>query len=142
MKAAVSGWIASIDAAGRIFVDFEGNAAGPLPARSIVDIHRDDLPAGGAPAAVLLEFDRGDASAPIILGLLREARIATKEAEKIGSVWEGEHLLFNAQKEIQLRCGEGSITLRADGRVVIKGTQLVSRATEGNRIRGASVAIN
>ena len=41
-----------------------------------------------------------------------------------------------------IRCGEGSITLTKDGRLVLKGRELVSRATEANKIRGALVSIN
>lgn len=144
-RAAVCGWIAEIDAEGRVRVDFNGNTAGPLPARSVVDIHPDALPGDGSPAAVLLEFERGNALAPIIVGLLREARITPRAAEPVarwGGAIESERLLFEARQEVVLRCGESSITLQADGRIVIKGSRLLSRATETNRIRGASVAIN
>jgi hypothetical protein len=50
--------------------------------------------------------------------------------------------VIEGRDEVVLRCGQGSITLRADGKIVIKGTQLVSRASDTNKIRGASVQIN
>jgi hypothetical protein len=50
--------------------------------------------------------------------------------------------VFDAKDEIQLRCGKSSVTLRKDGKIEIKGTQIVSRASGVNRIKGASVAIN
>lgn len=51
-------------------------------------------------------------------------------------------LVIEANKSLTLQCGEGSITLRRDGRILIKGKEIVSRAEETNRIRGASVTIN
>jgi hypothetical protein len=49
---------------------------------------------------------------------------------------------LEAQEEIVLKCGEGSITLRKDGKIIIKGTHLLSRASGPNRIKGGSVQIN
>ena len=51
-------------------------------------------------------------------------------------------LLIEAGSSLTLRVGGGSITLREDGRILIKGTDLVSHATRRNRIRGGSVDIN
>jgi hypothetical protein len=51
-------------------------------------------------------------------------------------------LVVEAGEALVLRCGEGSITLRADGKILIKGQDLVSHARRMNRIKGGSVAIN
>lgn len=51
-------------------------------------------------------------------------------------------LLIEAGKELVLRVGEGSITIRADGKILIKGKDLVSHAKRMNRIRGGSVSLN
>ena len=51
-------------------------------------------------------------------------------------------LLLEAQRELTLRVGDGSITLRADGKVLIKGKDLVSHAQRLNRIKGGAVSIN
>jgi hypothetical protein len=53
-----------------------------------------------------------------------------------------EELVIEAGERLTLRCGDGSITLRADGKVLIKGRDLVSHAQRANRIKGGSVAIN
>lgn len=55
---------------------------------------------------------------------------------------DGERLVLEAEKEIVLRCGKSSITLTADGRVNVKGKQLLSRADGQNRVQGASVQLN
>jgi hypothetical protein len=51
-------------------------------------------------------------------------------------------LVVEARENLTLRCGDGSITLRADGKILIKGKDLVSHAQRTNRIKGGSVAIN
>jgi hypothetical protein len=53
-----------------------------------------------------------------------------------------EELLLEAKKGLTLRVGEGSITLREDGKVLIRGRDLVSHAKRTNRIRGGTVSIN
>ncbi|MCI0379992.1 MAG: hypothetical protein L0215_20615 [Gemmataceae bacterium] len=55
---------------------------------------------------------------------------------------ETTQVVVQADKELVLKCGEGSITIRADGKVLIKGKDLVSHAQRSNRIKGGSVAIN
>ena len=51
-------------------------------------------------------------------------------------------LVVEASEALVLRVGEGSITLTADGRILIKGTDLVSHASRLNRVKGGAVAIN
>lgn len=51
-------------------------------------------------------------------------------------------LLIEAGRSLTLRVGDGSITIREDGKILIKGTDLVSHAKRMNRVRGGSVAIN
>jgi hypothetical protein len=53
-----------------------------------------------------------------------------------------EELVIEAKNNLTFKCGEGSITLRSDGKVLIKGKDLVSRAQRMNRIKGGAVAIN
>lgn len=51
-------------------------------------------------------------------------------------------LLLEATEELTLRVGDGSITIRKDGKILIKGTDLVSSAKRMNRVKGGAVAIN
>jgi hypothetical protein len=53
-----------------------------------------------------------------------------------------DELVIEARRSITLRVGDGSITIREDGRILIKGKDLVSHAQRVNRIKGGSVAIN
>jgi len=51
-------------------------------------------------------------------------------------------IVLESGEALTLRVGDGSIEIRADGRILIKGTDLVSRATRMNRIKGGAVSIN
>jgi hypothetical protein len=53
-----------------------------------------------------------------------------------------DRLLIEAKDGLTLRVGDGSITLRSDGKILIKGKDLVSHAKRMNRIKGGAVSIN
>jgi hypothetical protein len=71
---------------------------------------------------------------PLILGLIQPM---APEVEA-----DGEKLVLEARREMTLRCGKASITMTADGRVTIRGTQVLSRSDGPNRVQGASVQLN
>ncbi|MDE2614033.1 MAG: hypothetical protein KGL78_11370 [Burkholderiales bacterium] len=137
----IVGWISDVDAEGRAHVDFEGNAGGPLPARSLLRCAPAELAAAGPRPAVLLGFEGLDTSRPIILGLLHE-RLSSEPAAPMVARLDGRRVELTAQQELVLRCGRASITMHADGTIVIKGGELQSRASGRNRITGSTVAIN
>ena len=90
----------------------------PVPAASV-----------GRLAAVTMMGDE-----PLILGLVQPP---APEVEA-----DGERLVIEARREMTLRCGKASITMTADGRVTIRGTQVLSRSDGPNRVQGASVQLN
>lgn len=53
-----------------------------------------------------------------------------------------QEITFNADEKIELRCGKSSLTMNKDGKIVLKGSHLLSRSSGPNRIKGASVNIN
>ena len=71
----------------------------------------------------------------------REAA-TTEQDQAIEARLDGKHLLIEAEDEIELRCGKGSITIRKDGKIVVKGTHILSRASGPHRIKGGNVSIN
>ncbi|MGE0529419.1 MAG: hypothetical protein AB7P49_20375 [Bdellovibrionales bacterium] len=77
----------------------------------------------------------------IILGRIGPSNAPTPTVETPKESIPGE-LVLEAKQQLTLKCGDGSITLREDGKVLIKGKDLVSRAQRTNRIKGGSVAIN
>src|SRR6266700_3913915 len=113
------GRIVRVTSEGRVWVDFPGNAQGPVPARSIVEISRDAAPVGDT-TPVLLVFDLGDPSQPIIVGMVRDTLVtpppsATDPRE---AMVDGKRITLDAQEEILFRCGKSSILLRKDGKIV------------------------
>jgi hypothetical protein len=144
------GQIVQVTADGQALVDFPGNLGGPIVARSVVEIPPrsfDDLHHG---IPVLLVFENGDLTLPIILGVVRDTLYpsgsheeVTLSAKKPGDVIvDGKKRVFEAKEEIVLRCGKSSITLRKDGKIVVKGTQLISRSSGTNKIKGSTVSVN
>jgi hypothetical protein len=135
------GRIIRITTEGRVWVDFPGNAMGPAQARSIVDISQNR---GEFDDPVLLLFEGGDPTLPIIVGIVRDTlRKSLPAAAYPGdAVLDGKRITLVAQHEILLRCGKSSILLRKDGKIVVKGAQIVSRSSGPHKIRGASVNIN
>jgi hypothetical protein len=66
----------------------------------------------------------------------------THPGEPLEALVDGKRVVLDAQDEIVLRCGSASITLRRNGRVVVRGTYVETRSQGVNRIKGGSVQIN
>ncbi len=98
----------------------------PLFAQSLVPVTAASV---GRVAAVTMMDDQ-----PLILGLVQPP------VPEVAA--DGEKLVIEARRELTLRCGKASIHLTADGRVTIRGTQVLSRSEGPNRVQGASVQLN
>jgi Domain of unknown function (DUF6484) len=116
-------------------VVFAGNAKDEaIPARSTAHL---DVSMVGSEVALM--FEDGDRARPLIMGrIVTPAR--SKKSPKIIS--DGELVSVNAQKKLELRCGKASIVMYADGRVTVRGTEVVSQASRRNTIRGGSITLN
>jgi hypothetical protein len=55
---------------------------------------------------------------------------------------DGRRVRVLAKDEIVLECGKASITLRRNGRVVVRGTHIETNSEGANRIKGAQVRVN
>lgn len=51
-------------------------------------------------------------------------------------------LTIEAKDKVELRCGESALTMDAQGRVLLKGRDVVTRAKRSQKIRGGTVHIN
>jgi hypothetical protein len=162
------GRIVKITEEGQALVDFPGNLMGPVRARSVME----QTPAAGQDShyqknlsnqenlSVLLVFENGNSSLPIIVGIIHDKlypasppdspqRPSSPQREVVlpvdrprEGIVDGHKIVFDAREEIVLHCGKSSVTLRKDGKIVIKGAQIVSRASSLNKIKGAAVKIN
>jgi hypothetical protein len=146
--AARVGTMVGVDAQGRPLVRFPGGPAWPVVSRLAVSAPPPGVAELQAGISVVLIFEDGDEQRPIIVGLVRERfdSPAPPPAPDSGRTEQlalnGPAVIVEGRDEIVLRCGLGSLTIRANGQIVIKGTRLVSRASETNKIRGAAVHIN
>ncbi len=61
---------------------------------------------------------------------------------KLDVKMDGKRIEIEGQDEVILRCGQASITLRRNGRVVVRGTYVESKSKGTNRIKGGVVLIN
>jgi hypothetical protein len=142
------GTLVGQDPRGRPLVVVDEGAA-PVVAR-VCTTEAPPTEQSGDPVPVLLWLEQGDPLRPILVGFVRETLAAPARAGGSAIVNDrtlpielnGKALIFEGQEEIVLRCGQGSLTIRANGQIVVKGTRLISRASESNKIRGASVEIN
>lgn len=98
------------------------------------------LSARDAGRAVTVAFLGGDAERPIVTGLLQATGEPRERPAKLEL--DAKELELVADKQITLRCGKSSIVLTQDGRIVIRGEHLLSRATSVNRIRGGTIQLN
>jgi len=92
----------------------------------------------GDSVLVWLPEDEGERG--VVLGRIGPGRAPAAEPEEAQET--PEELVIEAKENLTFKCGEGSITLRKDGKILIKGKDLVSRAQRMNRIKGGAVAIN
>jgi hypothetical protein len=145
------GRIVSVNESGSVFVDFPGNAMGPITAR-ITTAAKTATIGKGNPAGreVLLAFENNDPKHPVIVdtiySLIEEISETTFSPSVVDEPQEvtvnGKRICIDADCEIVLKCGKSSITLTRAGKVIIKGEYVLSQSSGENRIRGGSVAIN
>jgi hypothetical protein len=127
-----TGLLVDIGNDGIPIVDFDGNQLGPVAARTTI-------PSANRGDTVLLIFDQGDPARPIIIGTVRDTFEKTLPQRL---KFAAKEILIEGAEEISLRSGDSSLTLRKDGKTVMKGKDVVSRAARTNRIKGATVKIN
>ena len=125
-----------------------------VPARLAVRTTRERIETAvtlGQQAVVL--FENCDRTRPIVVGLIetlpppqpaaipREADLPP-DAPFVEADVDGRRVRLTAQDEIVLQCGSASITLRRNGRVVVRGTYVETHSDGTNRIKGGQVQIN
>ena len=90
-----------------------GTAA--IKARTVIDLHGPHIG-----SKVVLMFERGDPTKPIVMGLLREGEgwPLNEHPGQVEVDADGERMIVSAESEIVLRCGKASITLTKAGKVM------------------------
>lgn len=118
-------------------VDFPGNSGRSVPARLLVSADVATLQRAAAERTpTALVFEAGDPARPLIVGFVQAP--GTGQDARV----DGKRVILTGEEEIELRCGEASIVLKKNGKLVIHGAYVETRAKGTNRIKGGSVQIN
>ena len=122
----VIGTLIAVTAEGCPIVRFPGGAA----QGNVAKVASSDAALADAQTAIgiklALVFENADPTLPVIVGVLRDTLPAPVSSHAKNEWMEkgqsltvnGRKLVFDGQEEIVFRCGQGSITLRADGSIV------------------------
>lgn len=151
IQGVIIGTLTGFQNAGEPLVDFPANTSKkPLPARTTATLGKSAI---GREVALL--FEEGNPNKPLVVGLIEHPEALTsKVPERIEEDEEesssppvtveqdGERFVFNAEKEIVLRCGKASITLTSAGKILLRGAYVLSRSSGVNRIKGGAVHVN
>lgn len=126
----VRGLISDFSADGYPLVDcYMNRSSTPTPALSLTHLTVQDLG-----REVVLMFEDGDLSRPIIMGLVQPPITKAQVDEQ--------RLDLTASEQMTLRCGKASLTLTSAGKVLIRGEYVSSSSSGVNCIKGAAVRIN
>lgn len=142
-------------------VEFAGNQAGPIRARATVLLDGATIERAVVTGqSATLVFENADPRLPIVTGLVQTEQTTTPFQELLVSARsageatqsirrtppevrrDGDRIVLEGKSEILLKCGEASITLRRDGKMILKGAYIETYAKGVNRIKGGSVKIN
>jgi Domain of unknown function (DUF6484) len=149
IASATLGWIVALhteDGRHGVTVDFPRSPAGPQRGRLAIAATVESLEVAIAERqAVVLVFEDGDPRNPIVVGIVA-APPAPARDRSVPAVLEadvdGRRVRVTARDEIVFECGQASVTLRRNGRVVIRGTYVETYSDGTNRIKGGQVQIN
>lgn len=127
----VCGTITSVAVDGSFTVEYPGNEMGPIPAKTVVQ----NLWLG---ASVLLAFDSGDPTRPIVLGVVHD-RIQTQGRTIHLKAAE---IVLEATERLSIQCGEAAVEAERHGKLKLRGRDVLSRATRTNKVQGSTVQLN
>jgi len=119
-------------------VAFPGGPDGAIRARSTLALRQAHIG-----SQVALMFENGQWDRPLVIGKILIPGVKAAPANKSLTVRQDQDVLtLNADREIVLQCGEASITLTRAGKIILRGTYVLSRSSGANKIKGGSVQIN
>jgi hypothetical protein len=127
---------------------------GEVPARLAVPATEAQIRAAiESSQEVVLACERGLCALPIVVGFIQKPVTAPPPALRppasgaepsrvVEADVDGRRVRIVGHDEIVLQCGEASITLRRNGRVMVRGTYVETHSEGTNRIKGGQVRIN
>jgi hypothetical protein len=142
----ITGHLHGIDDEGRVLFMAEQIGESPVPVSIGMAISDGVLiPAARNQQRALVVRTNDEPARLVLIGLVRE-RVAAAARDAVPGQLEvrmdGETLRLSAEREIELRCGNASLILRQSGRVILKGTHVVTSSRGPIKVKGATVEIN
>jgi hypothetical protein len=143
------GHLAGTNGRSDILVEFDGCA--PRAAKLVAGLNKIELIKKEYKGReVLLVFEKGNPDYPIIADLMADPLEGLLSLELPGDqnerpndvLIDGKRITIEAEDEVEIKCGKGSILIQKDGKIIIKGTHFLSRSSGPQRIKGSSVSIN
>jgi Domain of unknown function (DUF6484) len=145
-----------------LIVQISGDTSGPQRARTTVPFDPGNLERTIiARQSVVVVFENGDPTLPIVTGVLQPPPPATplqelmakgssananankpSDSQRVEARLDGKRVVLEGRDEVVLKCGDASITLRRDGKIILRGAYVETNAKGVNRIKGGSVKIN
>jgi hypothetical protein len=142
----LTGHLHGIDDEGRILFVPEQGGAEAIPVAIGVALSDGVLvPAARNHQRALVVRTTENPNRMILIGLVRERVNAAARDAAPGQLEvkvDGEKVQLTAESEIELKCGKASLILRQSGRVILKGTYIVTSASGPVKIKGATIALN
>ena len=143
--------IEAIDDSGNLHVDIKGNrvdayilrtSQAPFPELYVHDhvlVALDDVSNVAYVFGVIDRYDRFPGALPP-----PSRSLSPRDRDDDGNVvrLKGKSIRLEAEKQIEITCGDGKISIDRSGRVIVKGKDVISRAKQTNKLKGGSVAIN
>lgn len=118
---------------GKFLISFNKSSE-TFRALSTIGLSNNDI---GADIAVAYMDD--DDRSPIIIGRIQHTN---PSKQNLTVQMDGNRVVLHAEHDIELRCGDASIVLTHAGKVLIKGSYVLTRSSGANKIKGAYVDIN
>lgn len=142
----ITGHLHGIDDEGRVLFVPEPGGESPVPVSIGMAISDGVLiPAARNRQRALVVRTNDEPALLVLIGLMRE-RVSSAARDAVPGQLEvrmdGETLRLSAEREIELRCGNASLILRQSGRVILKGTHVVTSSRGPIKVKGATVEIN
>ena len=140
---------------GQIWIDFAKNPRGPLLAKVCDTVCRKlSIMPDVTDIDVLLVFEESRSDMPVVIDIIHttvdayikettiEPQESTNNLPSTEVLVDGRKVIFDAEEQLELRCGKSSITLTKNGKVQIRGAYVLTRSSGVNHIKGGSVKIN
>ena len=108
----------------RILCDFLQTSAGPLPILYL-----------GTPVLCIVHESKG-----YVLGVIKPYIAGDDQQEE--QKQDPTQLKLEAAESIELTCGQSTLSMEKNGKIVLRGADITTRAFGANKIKGASVRIN